>query len=74
MWGIAQKTKLLMLLWTAAWFMSDIVTEEDYRKAGVSHPVTEANAAMRDPSFQSATTEYARSSGVWETNAVILLE
>ena len=40
-WAIAQKTKLLMLLWTAEWFMSGIMTEEDYQMAGVSHPVTE---------------------------------
>ena len=57
----------------AAWLMSGIITEEDYKKAGMSHLVDAAHAAMHDPELTAASSEYARCGGLWDTRTMFLM-
>ena len=54
--------------------ISGTLTEEDCRKAGPGYLLREVKAAIRNPEFQVAATEYKTGRGVWNTQAAFLLD
>ena len=60
----------------AAWFMSGITTDEDYKAADLQGLLYRARAAMHDPEFKDVTTEYSKAcgGGLWNVSVFTMHE
>jgi len=57
----------------AAWIMSGVAVEADYRAQGKGQLFEKALQAMREPAYEERTTEYKKSSGLWKTESAVMV-
>ena len=57
----------------AAWIMSTVAVEQDYRAQGKGQLSEKAMQAMQDPAYQEITAEYKKNGGLWKTESVVMV-
>ena len=57
----------------AAWIMSTVTEEADYRAQGKGKLFEKALQAMRDPAYKEITAEYKKNGGLWKTESVVMV-
>jgi hypothetical protein len=57
----------------AAWIMSGVAVEADYRAQGKGQLFEKALQAKHDPAYQEITAEYKKNGGLWKTASVVMV-